>query len=327
MAFDYPVLGLVLKCTRPLPYLEPRPGAHGEILRVTLGRAPRSLTDDAPWQPYFESRDRDDDGEPSLAIWRRGDDAYRFLFFGATDFFVDGAGERVWARWRGATSIEDAALYLLGPVLGFVLRLRGIVPLHASAAVVEGRAVAFAGPAGSGKSTLAMAFARRGYPILTDDTAALASDGDALLVQPDHPLVRLWPETLELLGAGGQDLPRLITGWEKRYLDLESHGYRFEPRPRPLAAVYLLDGEPAAGRRPEVVPLSGHSAFLALVANTYANQVLDARMRAREFDLLARLFASNPVVRLRRPAGLAPEELCDFLADDFRRRAEAAQAS
>jgi len=36
---------------------------------------------------------------------------------------------------------EDAVVYLLGPVLGFIMRLRGIVPLHASAVMIGSGAV------------------------------------------------------------------------------------------------------------------------------------------------------------------------------------------
>ena len=38
MAFDYPVLGLILKCSRPLPSLEPQPGAAGELLDIAFLR-------------------------------------------------------------------------------------------------------------------------------------------------------------------------------------------------------------------------------------------------------------------------------------------------
>ena len=42
--------------------------------------------------------------------------------------------------------------------MGFVMLLRGIVCLHASAIAIDDEAIALLGPAGSGKSTTAAAF-------------------------------------------------------------------------------------------------------------------------------------------------------------------------
>jgi hypothetical protein len=52
------------------------------------------------------------------------------------------------------------------------------------------------------------------------------------------------------------------------------------------------------------------------VANTQANRLLDARMRAEEFRCLGRLVASLGVRRLVPPDGLDRlEELCDLVEE------------
>ncbi|HUE64553.1 MAG TPA: hypothetical protein VMO78_09285, partial [Rhizomicrobium sp.] len=53
-------------------------------------------------------------------------------------------------------------LFLVGHV--------GRVPLHASAVMLNGTALVFAGASGAGKSTLALAATRAGLPLLSDDT-------------------------------------------------------------------------------------------------------------------------------------------------------------
>ena len=45
----------------------------------------------------------------------------------------------------------DVRAYLLGTAIGALLHQRGLLPLHASAVEVNGRAVAFIAPAGHGK--------------------------------------------------------------------------------------------------------------------------------------------------------------------------------
>ena len=58
-------------------------------------------------------------------------------------------------------------------MLSFSLLSLGYEPLHATAVVVDGEAVAFLGDCGYGKSTLGAAFLARGFPLLTDDVLAL----------------------------------------------------------------------------------------------------------------------------------------------------------
>ena len=166
---------------------------------------------------------------------------YRLLYSDGTEFIVDRTGTRIWATWPDTLTLEDMATYLLGPVLGFVLRLRGITCLHASAVAIGDQAIAFLGTAGAGKSTAAVAFAERGYPALSDDVAALSDQEHTFFVQPGYPLLRLWPSTIATLYGPMDTLPRLTPTWDKRYLDLTQNGYRFQQEPLPLAAIYILD--------------------------------------------------------------------------------------
>src|SRR5438105_783200 len=64
-----------------------------------------------------------------------------------TRFVIAADGSEIWMDWSPPNEYEDALTYLMGPVLGYVLRLMGTVSLHASAVAVEGRALAVVGPA------------------------------------------------------------------------------------------------------------------------------------------------------------------------------------
>src|SRR5262249_11300592 len=142
-------------------------------------------------------------------------------------FILDRSGSEIWATWPDPMCAEDAVSYLLGPVFGLVLRLRGFFTLHASVVCIGDVAIAVAGSPGAGKSTTAAALAHHGCPVLSDDIAALRElDGD-ILVQPAYPQLNLWPSSVEALYGAKDRLPPIAPNWDKRYLDLRTNGYRF----------------------------------------------------------------------------------------------------
>ena len=99
-------------------------------------------------------------GRAALRIRKIDDGAYlRMDYSDGHQFWLDRAGRRVWGIWPEGSSLAEATSYLLGPVMGVLLRHRGVICLHASAVAINGRAVAFVGPPGAGKSTMAAALA------------------------------------------------------------------------------------------------------------------------------------------------------------------------
>jgi hypothetical protein len=308
--------GIVFRSDRTIPGLPRAPAdANGDEVRVHLGRMPAWLPAEAaaavPWGPAALNL------EPGGALRvdsLRGGAWLRLAYADGTCFLLDHAGRELWAAWEG--SDEDAASYLVGPVLGLLLRLRGVLALHASVVAAHGRAAALAGPAGAGKSTAAAAFARAGLPVLADDVAALEEHAGGFHVLPAFPQLRLWPESAEALYGHADALPRLAPGWEKRALDLS--GGPFHAAPLPLAAVYLLAPR-EAGCVPRVETVAPAAALVELVAHTFAGTLLDAPRRRREFEALSRLVRAVPVRRLvadDAPGGL--DALVAAVAADLR---------
>ena len=157
-------------------------------------------------------------GEPTLVVWERArGEVFELEYAEGATFVVDGLGTEVWASWSEALTVDDAATYLLGPVLGFLLRLRGTVCLHASGVVVGDRAIALLGPAEAGKSTTAAAFAKLGYPVLSDDLLALSDTGGTWVVEAGYPGLRLWPDSVGPLLA--HDDPVDLAAFCGRILD------------------------------------------------------------------------------------------------------------
>ena len=204
--------------------------------------------------------------------------------------------------------------------MGFVLRLRGTVCLHASAVAINDRAIALVGPPGAGKSTAAAAFACAGFPVLSDDVVALVDHGAEFLVPPGYPRVNLWPDAVCSLFGSEEALPRITSTWDKRYLALGQNGHGFASSPLPLGAIYVLDSRNETLTAPVIVEVSGQEAFMALAANTYVNYLLDQEMRRTEFDVLGRLVSSTPVRRVHSPGESSTIcNLCEAIAADAKR--------
>ena len=289
--------------------------------RAVSGLAPQSeskttdvrirLRETAPFSPSLEQSDGYFYSSPVCGGLERPNlcikvdpslEYFAFFYRDGARFTVRRDGSEVWADWPEDYAIEDACTYLLGPIMGFVLRLRGITCLHASAISLGDCAIALAGSPGVGKSTLAAAFARNGFPVLSDDVVALADQGRQFLAQPGYPRVNLWPDSVHAVFGSDDALPRITPTWDKRYLGLAQNGCSFAAEPLPLRAVYILGTREPTLALPVIKEVAGSEAFMALVANTYMNYLLDREMRRQEFDLLGRVAASVPIKYVRSGA-------------------------
>lgn len=322
--------GLRLTANASLPGLLERHNTNPFDLRIWL----KDLTTLPSAFPEFidishTSSNVTADGEPNLCAGMFPDGKCLALLYGdGVRFAVDRQGSAVWADWPENCTLEDACTYLLGPVMGFVLRLRGRVCLHASAVAVEDRAIALVGLSGAGKSTTAAAFACSGFSVLSDDVVALTDKGDHFLVPPGYPRVNLWPDSARRLFGSEDALPHITPTWEKRYLPLGQNGHHFASKPLPLSAIYILDNRDTTLTAPVIEAVSAKDALITLLANTYVNYLLDQDMRRTEFDVLSRVVSGIPVRRV-----CAPEEpsaifgLCEAIADDASRVRAAAPAT
>ena len=137
--------------------------------------------------------------------------------------------------------------------------------------------------------------------------------------------MRLWPDAVEALFGAPDALPRITPGWEKRYLALDNAHHRFQASPLELRAVYLLGERAEEGGATRVEAATGKSALMSLVAETYATRMIDAALRAREFELLGRLVEHVPVRRLAMRPGLRHiAGLCETVLRDVETLAMAA---
>jgi hypothetical protein len=311
--------GLHIRSTHPIPGLAPAQGPAPDApdVDIVLGQPIDAGADEA--DAHYVSPHLNKLGEPIVTIRRRpGEGGFVWLYHDGLRYQVDAAGRHIVVYWPGTGSIEEAALNLLGPILGFVLRLRGRVCLHASALAVDGRALVLIGPQFSGKSTTAAALLARGLTLVSEDVVPLVDHGDHFDALPGYPLVRLWPSSVGMLYGEGADLPLLTPTRNKRRLDVADRGLRFASAQMPLAAVYRLDRRVDDARAPWISPVTSSAALMALVGDTYTNYALSPAMRAREFELLGRLSSHVPFRSVTPHSdGAKLPDLCEAILADF----------
>ncbi|MEK0315262.1 aldolase [Cohnella sp. 56] len=232
-------------------------------------------------------------------IWRA--DAKRFMFriAGAAIFEIrDGAVIEVCPEPNADP--DELRLFVLGSCMGAVLMQRGLLPLHGSAVVIDGRAYGIVGESGAGKSTLAAAFLQAGYRLASDDVIALKFEpgSDRPLVIPSYPQQKLWQQSLDGFGMPSDRL-RPIFKRETKFAVPVNESY--DDRPLPLSGLFVLS------KTEEIEPIlssvSKLSSLPLLRSHTYRQFWLDRMgLTTWHFQMTASTAAHVDIYRLQRPS-------------------------
>ena len=241
------------------------------------------------WYKYAEL----DNGQSYL----RWDDLFEFL--------VDTDGRRIWCGWLGATSLESLQVYLLGRALSFALIKQGLEPLHATAVVIDGQAVAFLGHSGFGKSSLAAAFLAAGHRLLTDDLLLLRAGPSAYEGQPGPPRIKLFPGIARRFLASTASGVPMNNLTEKIILPLNRS--RYHELSAPLRALYVLAAprEVHSRQRLRITPLSPRETFVELVRSTFNHLVTDSQRLQRQYYESLQVALRVPARRISHPRVLS----------------------
>lgn len=168
---------------------------------------------------------------------------------------------------------SEVRLFLLGGAFGYLCHQRGMLPIHASAVEIDGRAVLFAGVSGAGKSTLATAFMQRGYQLVSDDLAPIELAKETALVLPNLARIRLWPDSASQAGWQVDQLERCRPSLEKvaRPVDAGTMATAIAP-----LAVFHLQRGGSADQNVKISRISGANAVTALGRRVYRERGLMA---------------------------------------------------
>jgi hypothetical protein len=271
-------------------------------LNLSVSKYPFLFIDTPPASPIYTSSLRSTDGKNLCLLYQelRGQ---ILQFPGCGDFLI--------SQDRIDTHLPEprydlAELRFLGPVMSYWFERQGLPTLHASAAAVNGRAVAFVSRHGGGKTGLAAAMVQAGFPLLTDDLLVLEERENGWEVRPAYPEMRMWPDEAAHFAGPPEDLPLVQSDSEKRRVAIGNGGFgSFLDASVPLACLYLASRRPEGDDRGiEVQPVSRSEALIELVRHSFSPRLVEAAgLQPARLDRLARLVRAVPVRRLIYPSG------------------------
>lgn len=242
-----------------------------------------------------------DDPTPEGRTFRQTDSGILLTWHDFARFLVRDGSEVTVEIAPGNRDMSIVRHLILGPVCGVLNYQRGLAIFHASAVALAEGGVAFMGDKGFGKSTQAAAFTQRGGTLITDDLLALRPEGRQLWAMPGVPFLKLWPESVAMLGQDPQSLPQVKDNLEKRALNM---GDAVIQSPVPLRAIVLL----GHGTEVSLERLPPRSAFLRLLPNWYGaiwgGEFLKILGLERQFRDCAAAVDILPVYLLRRPVDM-----------------------
>ena len=312
----YAVHGVLLDSETEFPELRPRSSCDGSEAAISYQESLDTGRQSGSPEPFL-SCDMPD-GNPFLTIARIGD---RFLarFTDRADFLVSADGDTIRCIHGPAGSPETIRHLLLDHILPLVLNLRGKEVLHASGAVVHGRAALFAGPSGSGKSTLAAALVRTGCPLLSDDSTVLQESAGRFEAVPAYAGFRLWEDAAGWMVGKDKSLPFVADYSPKRRWTPEEGQLLLSEAAVPVGKIWFVNHDDY-GEAPRSDPMTPAETLAELLSRSFRMDVTDPAMLKRQFRFLAEVAEMVPAARLTL-AGLpeGPEAVAELVKSEFSR--------
>ena len=249
--------------------------------------------------------------------WQISSKQFLLRIDGVAEYWANGAGE-VWIDRDRNASDDDVRLWLLGSTFGFLLHLRRILPLHASAISTDKGAVLFTGVSGAGKSTTLGAMVKRGYAMLADDVSGIVLDEQGCpQVLPAFPCSRMFADSAAKLKRSTEGVSQVKASLNKYLFPIDN----FCSESLPIYKIYVLTNneQPEIELQPVEKNIDKLSYFLV---NTYRKRFVKAISWEKEqFKLISQVIHKTRVTKVTRPSqAFLLDQLVEYIEKDFSSR-------
>ena len=276
--YAYQAFGLNIHSEFEIPEMYPHSFSEADVL-IQFGEVPQHI----------------DEPEKEGVRYQLSKKEFLLQVDGIASFHII-EGHTIVVEKSDKATLQEARLFLLGPVFSGLLYLRNSVSLHGSALKNKEGAFLICGISGAGKSTLTREFITRGYQLLADDLSVLRIHDKKIIVQPSFPFIKLWKDSLEHLGIAENKGIRLREKLEKYGFLLQKEYY---PNALPIQKVFIL----VSHNKPEFIveKIKGIEKFNVLKNHTYRYQFILDNTRPIHFQYMNQLAVQAEVIRIRRP--------------------------
>jgi hypothetical protein len=250
---SYTAFGLLIQSELFLPELAPPPQSFtGPEVRIGLGSVPTMLPGAETFGRFLQIANRQLVFEiPAVArYWVRN-------------------GNEILVEPFRSTEELSVRRHILKTGLTVICLQSGRLPLHASAVLMDGRAIAFLGRSGAGKSTLAAYLQKLGAVPLCDDVCAITfEEGEEPLLWPGPLELELRPAAVAITGDG------LVEGRSVDDIQKIHIPFSRDVAPSvPLHRLYVLP-DPETKSVTPLTRLAGLQSVRAIIEHTHRNWLI-----------------------------------------------------
>ncbi len=194
---------------------------------------------------------------------------------------------------------REYRLYILGACCAIILIRRGMVPLHASGVVIDGKAYAILGDCGAGKSTLGTAFRHAGYQLLSDDIVGIRfnESNNSLTAYPGYPQQKLWKQSMDYFELETANYDSILESYDKYAVPVRD---QFAREPVLLSGIFELEKADI----PQIMmkPMKPLERIQLIRYHSFLDKLLkEMKMEQWLFAIAAKIALSVPFYQLKRP--------------------------
>jgi len=319
MSHYYKIYGLKIKSSRKIDLLADQPKSD-----INLSVDWTSMAEDTPelalqWEQVTTRQLQSKERISFFSAQTPEGQYFKICFttqLGQLTAILDPTKENLWILHDRRIPHAHLNSFLVGSILGCVLRLKGILCFHGSVINIDGQAVILIGKKKSGKSTTAAAFSKLGFKVLSDDIAVISAIGEEFFVEPGYAKVRLRPKSLQFFYPDNDyNFVSVYSHRDSKYSDLNDS---FWDSPLPLGAIYVLGTTAGTNDLPFVDSISAER-IIHLHSNTFVSYIVTPDLQKQEFNALARVATKVPVQHLHFGHNVALVNLqCEAILDDLK---------
>lgn len=230
-------------------------------------------------------------------------------------FFISGSNSSIYILGE-EQNINYITIYLLGEVLAFYFRLKGIFQLHACMVNKGNTTIVMCGSSGNGKSTLANEFLLNGWNMLCDDHSIINLHDNSIYGSPSFPYIKMFCNDQKMpprnmvfeIPSTGKGLFEI-----SRNVDREIFSKNYK-----LSHIFFLNLSQNPQNHMKATLIDSFTAFEKLINSCYANLRSNGDMDLLKRDLecislLSKMSKSLPHYELLFSIGYTPSEVIKYI--------------